>query len=84
MSWFNWFKKKKPEPEVILETQPEVTTEAIDIKTEPEGRIFINEPCAICKQVIGTDKWRKKGHTFMHKKCLKEEINSAKQKMGLS
>ena len=37
----------------------------------PHERRSIDKPCALCGNIIGQDKWIKKGGQHFHKKCWK-------------
>jgi hypothetical protein len=39
---------------------------------QPERRA-IPDLCALCSQSIGTDRWKKVGPNYMHKKCFKKK-----------
>lgn len=61
------FGKKK-----VIENPIEVFDETNEIQIAND-RDFLNEQCAICLNIIGTDKWSKEKGIFMHKKCFRQK-----------
>ena len=77
-------KKKKEETEIneIKEavTDEQIVNQAVENITEVlSEKKSIDKICGLCKKVIGTDKYTKKGPLFMHKTCWREQEKRLKR-----
>lgn len=65
--WNKLFGKKGESKEEVKEAEPSEQE-----VTEAPKRPYLEEICGLCKQPIGTARWKKTGNYFVHKKCAKK------------
>jgi hypothetical protein len=67
--------KEKPKDEVIVVDGKEGNGMSVNTlpNAQKEVRRAIPDLCALCSQSIGTDRWKKVGPNYMHKKCFKKK-----------